>query len=118
MTTAPDRDEEGSLTGSELTGFGVDGGVTDMPASQHIARMPRPIFAIVNAPMITSMARRDLVEWLKLRKEYVEYTKERCKDGKEDISTVLKIVKRSFDASVLETSVGEWLRRASRMSSC
>ncbi|KAK1934282.1 hypothetical protein P3T76_011485 [Phytophthora citrophthora] len=65
--------------------------------------MPHLIFAIVNAPMITSVARGDLVEWLKLRKEYVEYTKERCKDGKEDISTVLKSVKSSFDASVLET---------------
>ncbi|GMG15129.1 unnamed protein product [Phytophthora fragariaefolia] len=40
---------------------------------------------------------------LKLRKEYEEAVKERCKDGKEDIKAVLKSVKNSFDDDLLET---------------
>ncbi|KAE8981746.1 hypothetical protein PR001_g23914 [Phytophthora rubi] len=49
------------------------------------------------------MAHEALVEWLKLRKEYEEYTNDRCKDGKEDVAAVMKSVKSSFDANVLET---------------
>ncbi|KAF1781190.1 hypothetical protein GQ600_19259 [Phytophthora cactorum] len=52
---------------------------------------------------VSSMARQALVEWLKLRKEYEEYTQDRGKEGKEDVSAVMKSVKSFFDASVLET---------------
>ncbi|EEY67842.1 cleavage induced hypothetical protein [Phytophthora infestans T30-4] len=71
--------------------------------SDQAARVPHPIFAIVNPPRVSSMAREALMEWLKLRKEYEEYTRDRCKDGKEEVSAVMKSVKSSFDANVLET---------------
>ncbi|GMF18847.1 unnamed protein product [Phytophthora fragariaefolia] len=67
------------------------------------SRVPQPIFSFVLAPRVASIARDELVEWLKLRKEYEEAVKERCKDGKEDIKAVLKSVKNSFDADLLET---------------
>ncbi|ETI47013.1 hypothetical protein F443_08678 [Phytophthora nicotianae P1569] len=35
------------------------------------------------------MAREAIVEWLELRQEYKEYTRDRCKNGKEDVSAVL-----------------------------
>ncbi|EGZ24988.1 hypothetical protein PHYSODRAFT_376219, partial [Phytophthora sojae] len=57
----------------------------------------------VLAPRVSSIARNELVEWLKLRKEYEEAVKERCKDGKEDIKAVLKSIKNSFDDDLLET---------------
>ncbi|POM61054.1 Cleavage induced Hypothetical protein, partial [Phytophthora palmivora] len=66
-------------------------------------RVPHPTFAIVNPPKVSSMAREALVDWLKLRKEYEEYTRDRCKDGKEDVDAVMKSVKCSFNANVLET---------------
>ncbi|KAG3095908.1 hypothetical protein PI125_g16131 [Phytophthora idaei] len=53
--------------------------------------------------MVSSMSREALVEWLKLRKEYEEYTRDRCKDGKDEMAAVMKSVKSSFDANVLET---------------
>ncbi|GMF42822.1 unnamed protein product [Phytophthora fragariaefolia] len=64
------------------------------------SRVPQPIFSFVLAPRVASIARGELVEWLKLRKEAVE---ERCKDGKDDIKAVLKSVKNSFDDGLLET---------------
>ncbi|OWZ09292.1 Cleavage induced protein [Phytophthora megakarya] len=79
-----------------------DSGLETM-TSGLTARVPHPIFAIVNPPKVSSMARAALVDWLKLRKEYEEYTKDRCKDSKEDVSAVMKRVKSSFDANVLET---------------
>ncbi|KAG6617837.1 Cleavage induced protein [Phytophthora cinnamomi] len=55
----------------------------------------------VTAPKVISTSRDALIEWLKLREEYVEAMKERYKDGKEDLSTILKIVKSSFDDDLL-----------------
>ncbi|KAG3164239.1 hypothetical protein PC128_g20187 [Phytophthora cactorum] len=57
----------------------------------------------MNPSKVSSMAREVLVVWLKLRKEYEEYTQGRGKEGKEDVSAVMKSVKSFFDASVLET---------------
>ncbi|ETL40357.1 hypothetical protein L916_08440 [Phytophthora nicotianae] len=39
------------------------------------------------------MAREAIVEWLELRQEYKEYTRDRCKNGKEDVSAVMKFIK-------------------------
>ncbi|KAE9249756.1 hypothetical protein PF004_g3263 [Phytophthora fragariae] len=72
-------------------------------SSTSTARITQPIFAFVMPPKVSSIARDELVEWLKLRKEYEETMKERCKDGKEDIGTVMKSVKNSFDEYLLET---------------
>ncbi|KAG6583149.1 Cleavage induced protein [Phytophthora cinnamomi] len=44
-----------------------------------------------------------LVEWLKLRKQYEKYTKDHCKDGKEDVAAVMKSEKSSFYTNVFET---------------
>ncbi|GMF21916.1 unnamed protein product [Phytophthora lilii] len=73
------------------------------PSSHLSMRAPHPIFAIVNAPMISSMSRESLLKCLKLRKEYKEYTHDRCKDGKEEMNAVMESVKRSLYANVLET---------------
>jgi len=72
-------------------------------SSAGVTRIPQPIFAVMAPPMVTSTSREALVEWLKLRDEYVEATKERCKAGKEDLSAVLKSVKSSFDSDLLTT---------------
>ncbi|ETI32724.1 hypothetical protein F443_20519 [Phytophthora nicotianae P1569] len=108
MTTTPkgsDGEQETFFQVNEPTGSSLLQGDSrvESTTSHQTARVPHPIFAIVNPPKVSSMARAALVKWLKLRKEYEEYTKDRCKDGKEDISAVMKSVKRSFDASVLET---------------
>ncbi|KAF4033876.1 hypothetical protein GN244_ATG14191 [Phytophthora infestans] len=66
-------------------------------------RVPHPIFAIVRPPKASSMARESRVEWLKLRTAYEGHIKDRCKDGKEDVASVMKSVKSSFDAHLLET---------------
>ncbi|KAE9166069.1 hypothetical protein PF005_g29348 [Phytophthora fragariae] len=70
-------------------------------SSTSTARIPQPIFAFVMPPKVSSIARDELVEWLKLRKEYEETMKERCKDGNQDIGTVMKSVKNSFDEYLL-----------------
>ncbi|KAE8997589.1 hypothetical protein PR003_g20683 [Phytophthora rubi] len=72
-------------------------------SSDSISRIPQPIFAVVAPPMVKSASREALVEWLKLRDEYVEATKERCKAGKEGLNAVLKSVKSSFDSDLLTT---------------
>ncbi|OWY92264.1 Cleavage induced protein [Phytophthora megakarya] len=92
------EDKEGQRSDSGL----------EIMTSGLTARVPHPIFAIVNPPKVSSMARAALVDWLKLRKEYEEYTKDRCKDSKEDVSAVMKRVKSSFDANVLETLCEEF----------
>ncbi|OWZ15225.1 Cleavage induced protein [Phytophthora megakarya] len=48
-------------------------------------------------------SRDALLEWLKLRKEYEESTKERCKDGKEEFNAVLKSVRSAIDDDLLTT---------------
>ncbi|KAE8987400.1 hypothetical protein PR002_g22063 [Phytophthora rubi] len=70
-------------------------------SSTSTARIPQPIFAFVMPPKVSSIARDKLVEWLKLRKEYEETMKERCKDGNQDIGTVMKSVKNAFDEYLL-----------------
>ncbi|GMF51112.1 unnamed protein product [Phytophthora fragariaefolia] len=72
-------------------------------SSDSVSRIPQPIFAVVAPPMVTSTTREALIEWLKLRDEYVGTTKERCKAGKEDLDAVLKSVKNSFDSDLLTT---------------
>ncbi|KAE8983521.1 hypothetical protein PR001_g22360 [Phytophthora rubi] len=84
------------------TAQGGDSGL-ESTTSRQVARVTHLIFAIVNPPKVSSMAREALVEWLKLRKEYEEYTKDHCIDGKEDVTAVMKSVKSSFDANVLGT---------------
>ncbi|ETO61460.1 hypothetical protein F444_20525 [Phytophthora nicotianae P1976] len=111
MTTTPkgsDGEQETFFKANEPTGSSLlqDDARLESTASHQTARVPHPVFAIVNPPKVSSMARAALVEWLKLRKEYEEYTKDRCKDGKEDVSAVMTSVKSSFDASVLETLSG------------
>jgi hypothetical protein len=61
------------------------------------------MFAIVNAPMITDVSRKALLEWLKLLKEYMAVTEARCKAGHEDVTGVLRLVRDSFDEDLLET---------------
>ncbi|OWZ08863.1 hypothetical protein PHMEG_00018524 [Phytophthora megakarya] len=48
----------------------------------------------------TGAASAVVSRWLTLRKEYIEATEERCKDGKEKIS---ECVKSSFDDDLLTT---------------
>lgn len=68
-----------------------------------VPRAPQPIFAIVNAPLITDVSREALLDWLKFRKEYVAVTEARCKAGNEDVKAVLRSVRNSFDENLLET---------------
>ncbi|KAE9068868.1 hypothetical protein PF010_g26893 [Phytophthora fragariae] len=53
--------------------------------------------------MIADISREALLEWLKLRKEYVAMTEARCKVGNEDVTGVLRSVRDSFDEDLLET---------------
>ncbi|GMF38556.1 unnamed protein product [Phytophthora fragariaefolia] len=71
--------------------------------SVSTTRTPQPIFAFMMPPKVSSIARDELVERLKLRKGYEEIMKEQCKCGEEDIGTVMKSVKNSFDEYLLET---------------
>lgn len=88
MTTTPSKDggeqETFLLADGRSSDNAVQGGdsASESTDSRQAARMPHPFFAIVNPPRVSSMAREALVEWLKLRKEYEEYVKDRCKDGK------------------------------------
>ncbi|KAG2763833.1 hypothetical protein PC129_g19968 [Phytophthora cactorum] len=75
----------------------------DTRSPTRVARVPQPLFSVMTAPKVTSMARDAFVEWLKRRKEYEEAVKERCKDGKQDINAVMKSVQNSFDEDLLET---------------
>lgn len=43
------------------------------------------------------------MERLQLRSEYEENIRECCKDGKEDMSSLMKIVKNSFNEALLDT---------------
>ncbi|GMF46934.1 unnamed protein product [Phytophthora fragariaefolia] len=65
--------------------------------SVSTVRIPPLIFVFVIPPEVSSITRDALVEWLKHCKEYEETMKERCKDEKEDIGTVMKSVKNSSD---------------------
>ncbi|KAG2832671.1 hypothetical protein PC119_g20492 [Phytophthora cactorum] len=109
VTTTPknsDGDQDAFLSTDERTGCNLvqeNGPRLESTASHQTARVPHPNFAIVNPSKVSSMAREVLVVWLKLRKEYEEYTQGRGKEGKEDVSAVMKSVKSFFDASVLET---------------
>ncbi|OWY94161.1 Cleavage induced protein, partial [Phytophthora megakarya] len=85
------------------TGAGLKLETGDKTSAIGTSRVPQPIFSFVLAPKVSSIARDELVEWLKLRKEYEEAVKERCKDGKEDIKAVMKSIRNSFDNDLLET---------------
>ncbi|ETP44861.1 hypothetical protein F442_08606 [Phytophthora nicotianae P10297] len=47
------------------------------------------------------MAREAIVEWLELRQEYKEYTRDRCKNGKEDVSAVMnnRMIKKAIQVN-------------------
>ncbi|KAG6620771.1 Cleavage induced protein [Phytophthora cinnamomi] len=77
--------------------------VASESSSDSGSRIPQPICAVVTPPMVTSTSREALIAWLKLRDEYVEGTKERCKAAKEGLNAVLKSVKNSLDSYLLTT---------------
>ncbi|KAE9011903.1 hypothetical protein PF002_g22 [Phytophthora fragariae] len=68
-----------------------------------VLRIPQLIFAIVNPPLIEDISRESLLEWLGLRKEYVEVTEARCRTANEDVRTVLRTVRDSFNENLLDT---------------
>lgn len=76
-----------------------DGHATQLNAMRTL----QPIFTFVTVPRVTMTKREDLVEWLQLRSENEENIRERCKDGKEDISSLMRSVKNSFDEALLDT---------------
>ncbi|KAG3119545.1 hypothetical protein PI124_g15679 [Phytophthora idaei] len=96
------EDVKESCTAEAVTTGGTTAS-TRLTNTSNVARVPQPIFATVAAPKVTSTPRNALIEWLKLRKEYVDAMNERCKDGKEDINAVLRNVKSSFDDDLLNT---------------
>ncbi|KAJ8577678.1 hypothetical protein ON010_g1529 [Phytophthora cinnamomi] len=66
--------------------------VASESSSDSGSRIPQPICAVVTPPMVTSTSREALIAWLKLRDEYVEGTKERCKAAKEGLNAVKLLV--------------------------
>ncbi|ETP32016.1 hypothetical protein F442_19193 [Phytophthora nicotianae P10297] len=68
-----------------------------------VPRVPQPIFTIVNPPLIDDISRESLLEWLRLRKEYVAVTEARCKAANEDLNSTLRTVRDSFNEDLLET---------------
>ncbi|KAG2780204.1 hypothetical protein Pcac1_g9961 [Phytophthora cactorum] len=96
------EDVKESCTAEAVTTGGTTAS-TRLTNTSNVASVPQPIFATVAAPKVTSTSRDALIEWLKLRKEYVDAMNERCKDGKEDINAVLRSVKSSFDDDLLNT---------------
>ncbi|OWZ18846.1 LOW QUALITY PROTEIN: hypothetical protein PHMEG_0006998 [Phytophthora megakarya] len=75
------REDYGSQHSAKATPTGAGSAIVS--SVYGVARVPQPIFA--------------------LRKEYVEATEEHCKDGKEDLSAVLKNIKSSLDDDRLTT---------------
>ncbi|OWY93213.1 LOW QUALITY PROTEIN: Cleavage induced protein [Phytophthora megakarya] len=103
-TTDEDNNQHLVVGSTSNAGLQAPLGTTTPPGSSvtsSILRAPQPIFAVVAAPLITSTSREALLEWLKLRKAYEEATRER--NGKEDYRSVLKGVRSSFDADLLNT---------------
>ncbi|ETP27993.1 hypothetical protein F442_22722 [Phytophthora nicotianae P10297] len=68
-----------------------------------VPRVPQPIFAIVNAPLIANVSREALLEWLRLCKEYEAVIEVRCRAANEDVKAVMRSVRNSFDENRLET---------------
>ncbi|ETP16808.1 hypothetical protein F441_08651 [Phytophthora nicotianae CJ01A1] len=58
------------------------------------------------------MAREAIVEWLELRQEYKEYTRDRCKNGKEDVSAVLN--NRKIKKAIQVNDAGRDLQKGDR----
>nr|KAE8939178.1 hypothetical protein PF009_g10954 [Phytophthora fragariae] len=83
--------------------IGNGSAVTSTTKATTTPRVPQPIFTIVNAPLITDVSREALLEWMKLRKEYVAVIEARCKAANEDVKAVLRSVHDSFDSNLLET---------------
>ncbi|GMF51789.1 unnamed protein product [Phytophthora fragariaefolia] len=83
--------------------IGNGSAVTSTTRATTTPRVPQPIFTIVNAPLITDVSREALLEWMKLRKEYVAVIEARCKAANEDVKAVLRSVNDSFDSNLLET---------------
>ncbi|KAG2865241.1 hypothetical protein PC119_g3671 [Phytophthora cactorum] len=81
------EDVKESCTAEAVTTGGTTAS-TRLTNTSNVASVPQPIFATVAAPKVTSTSRDALIEWLKLRKEYVDAMNERCKDGKEDINAI------------------------------
>ncbi|KAE8962275.1 hypothetical protein PR003_g30847 [Phytophthora rubi] len=70
--------------------IGNGSAVTSTTKATTTPRVPQPIFTIVNAPLITDVSREALLEWMKLRKEYVAVIEARCKAANEDVKAVLR----------------------------
>eukprot|EP00644_Phytophthora_capsici_P016909 jgi/Phyca11/125691/e_gw1.59.125.1 len=68
-----------------------------------VPRVPQPIIAIVNAPLINDISRESLLQWLRPRKEYIAVTEARCLAANEDVKAVLRTVRDSFNEDLLET---------------
>ncbi|GMF48225.1 unnamed protein product [Phytophthora fragariaefolia] len=102
-SNADENIHDHAASGSSGPGSNSTGPSAAGASSDSVSRIPQPIFAVVAPPMVTSTSREALIEWLKLRDEYVETTTERCKAGKEDLDAVLKSVKNAFDSDLLTT---------------
>lgn len=60
-------------------------------------------FRFVSAPKISTFAHDELIEWQKARVDYEHAMNERCKDGKEDVSSVILSIKSSIEDDLMET---------------
>ncbi|KAG2994999.1 hypothetical protein PC118_g3198 [Phytophthora cactorum] len=70
------EDVKESCTAEAVTTGGTTAS-TRLTNTSNVASVPQPIFATVAAPKVTSTSRDALIEWLKLRKEYVDAMNER-----------------------------------------
>jgi predicted PP-loop superfamily ATPase len=91
------QDEETTRADIAFSGGG------DESTTADVLRVPQPIFSFVSAPKISTFAHDELIEWQKARVEYEHAMSERCKDGKEDVSTVMLSIKSSIEDDHLET---------------